>query len=331
MDIDTDELDIDSSKMFNISEKFKRLLVGVETYQENSHEKLDKFKQRCSKIYRIRIRDSIDLKKLFYLKLSPFRNLIELYLDLCPPSVIEDLFDLRKQIEILEITNSGIPELLKTFAPHLDDVNKDNNEMIQTLTPMILTLQNSDFAIRDKFNWKKLKRLTLCNCGIARLDKSIHFFPELEFFDLSYNDITHIIHLQDCFRLFELNLSFNRIQILSNISLVLGNIVRLSLSNNRIQSLDGLDKLYALETLDLSNNFIDDFNEINYINKLPCLEHVFLYSNPIQKNNNHYRYLIYHQFLHGNSYSSSTRAIPILDNIPMTTDEKKAFRYACFM
>jgi Leucine-rich repeat (LRR) protein len=146
---------------------------------------------------------------------------------------------------------------------------------------MVLTEQSIDPELSEACDWKCLKSMTVINCGVALFDESMHFFPVLQEMNVSHNDISQIIHLQDCFHLFDLNLSNNRIKVLSNISLVLGNVVKLNLSYNHICSLDGLDKLYSLEYLDLSGNCLDDFLEMSYIRKLPCLDVIYLQKNPI--------------------------------------------------
>ena len=106
-----------------------------------------------------------------------------------------------------------------------------------------------------------------------------HLFPFVDTVDLSHNQISNI-HLQSCHNLRNLDLSHNRVQVLSNLSRVVGNLQRLCLAENEISNLDGIEKLYALQALDLSDNFLD-VEEIKLLTRLPCLESIYLEGNPI--------------------------------------------------
>lgn len=204
-------------------------------------------------------------------------------------------------------------------------------ELFSTLTPMVLDAAPVDTWLRENYNWKNVQKLLLCNCGIARLDEAMHFFPRVESLNLSHNDISQVIHLQDCAFLFSLDLSFNRIRVLSNISLVLGNVKQLCLSNNQIQSLDGLSNLYSLIELDVSGNCIEDFAEIQHIRRLPCLENVWLRGNPMARymTQSQYRSAVFHQLIlgkdMGRDLQQSTRSVPELDGVPMSKEETLAF------
>ena len=51
--------------------------------------------------------------------------------------------------------------------------------------------------------------------------------------------------------------------------------------NNKLESTEGLEKLYALEVLDLSNNQIVSLLEISRLRDLPFLESVGFFGNPV--------------------------------------------------
>lgn len=82
-------------------------------------------------------------------------------------------------------------------------------------------------------SWPALSLLRLRNCGLTRLDASLHLLPHCAMIDLSHNAITHIVHLHDCLHLTSLDVSHNRVRVLSNLDRVLGNVVTLNLSYNR--------------------------------------------------------------------------------------------------
>ena len=173
--------------------------------------------------------------------------------------------------------NSGISELMSLFLPEFEMDRLSTEDWFRSLTPLVLSaapldplestssrpsLPASSEApaprTRSDYEWSALTRLSLVNCGISRLDASMHLLPALETCDLTDNDISQLQHLQDCARLHTLSLSRNRLQVLSNASFALGNIEQLSLAGCPIQSLDGLEKLYSLQTLDLSETRISD-------------------------------------------------------------------------
>jgi Leucine-rich repeat (LRR) protein len=51
----------------------------------------------------------------------------------------------------------------------------------------------------------------------------------------------------------------------------------------QLRSTEGLEKLYSLEQLDLSNNRLTEYEEVSRIAALPCLTTIKLYGNPIAK------------------------------------------------
>lgn len=110
--------------------------------------------------------------------------------------------------------------------------------------------------------------------------------PEVEFLDLSYNELSLVENLQVCslimhfseckvglvfvifkylnyfvlfslqhlYNLVHLDLSFNKLTVLEGVHTKLGNIKTLNLSGNQLETLSGLSKLYSLVNLDLSSN-----------------------------------------------------------------------------
>ena len=142
-------------------------------------------------------------------------------------------------------------------------------------------MSKEKITIPDSLVWSQLKVLKMSNCGLSRLDASFHLFPNLTNLDLSNNQISHIAHLHDCFSLRYLNLSRNKISVLSNLDRLLGNIISLNLSMNKIESLDGIDRIITLQNLNISNNQIQDMEEMDYLVKLPILETLDLFDNPI--------------------------------------------------
>lgn len=271
-----------------------------------------------------------------------FPNLIELKLDMCPLSTVGGLYKMKHQLQSLEIMNCGICDLSSALIPFISDTS-----IISALKPALSVTEavgfyaksqgsvtkfskfRSDLQFDNIYEWNKLSTLKLINCGLSCLDESLHMFPSLTSLDLSKNTISYIVHLQDCLALRYLNISRNRIKNISHISRVLVNITVLNLSFNQIETLDGIDRLIYLEKIDLSNNLIEEFSEIRYLNKLSSLDSVVLMDNPLSKHPQ-YRLMVYNEFASEGSLISSKSSLPQLDGLAMTSCEYKSLRSSSF-
>ncbi len=209
-----------------------------------------------------------------------FTNIQEIILNSCPPTTISDLSILSHKLKRLEIINSGIYELQQVFLPR-------NEQRFPNFQPMMMLASHEHRTPDEKWVWNLLSLLRITNCGIIKLDSSLHYITQLSQLDLSHNKIVHLVHLYDCPNLKILNISFNRIRVLSNLIHVIPNICKLNLAYNNIESLDGLSNLLHLSKLDLSHNVIQDFNELQEISGLKSLSEVFLFGNPLEERPNY--------------------------------------------
>ena len=200
-----------------VSLLFKKLSKANSTPSPSTttSSRFESFKKQLESCTSILVEEPSSSPDLHIFSISIFSNLEELILDGVPPSTVVDIYNLRAQLERLEVKNSGIPELSIFLCPRLPKHLK--------LSPMVFPNQNL-IEIPDDYKWSKLKFLSMTNCGLVMLDRSMHILPMLEVLDVSQNDISHIVHLQDCFSLSTINLSRNRVRVLSNIGRVLGNI-----------------------------------------------------------------------------------------------------------
>ncbi|VTJ88957.1 Hypothetical predicted protein [Marmota monax] len=78
-----------------------------------------------------------------------------------------------------------------------------------------------------------------------------------------------------------LDLSYNKLSSLEGVHTKLGNIKTLNLAGNLLDSLSGLHKLYSLVNLDVSDNRIEQMEEVRNIGSLAYLEHVALLKSPL--------------------------------------------------
>lgn len=130
--------------------------------------------------------------------------------------------------------------------------------------------------------WPRLKRLSCVYNTIRALDNSLELVDTLEYLDISHNEIGELTeHLRALFRLRYLNAGFNRITSLSRLCECLGQVSVLIVRNNELLTLDGLERMYALEHLDARENIIAAIDHVRPLANLPQLQQVWLAGNPV--------------------------------------------------
>lgn len=158
-----------------------------------------------------------------------------------------------------------------------------------TAAPALLEMQ-------QPVTFSKLTHLSLSYCGIGELSdlgrhtrKNLFWSPlsslsSLKTLDLSHNELcdpgSALQGLDHLPMLSGIDLSFNRIQTMNGAHLLLGNIKVLLLSHNLITNVEGLDRLFPLQKLDVSYNKISKLADISSIGKLPDLMDLRLIGNP---------------------------------------------------
>ncbi|GAA5867025.1 hypothetical protein JCM8547_008413 [Rhodosporidiobolus lusitaniae] len=137
----------------------------------------------------------------------------------------------------------------------------------------------------SKLAWSSLRHLSLSENALTFIPSPpLTFLPTLTSLDLSSNLLISIppglAHLTS---LRFLNLSDNMIDSLLGVSKALGAIEVLNLSHNRLENLSGLDRLPALERLDVRANHLDEALEISRVARLPHLREVWVKENPFAR------------------------------------------------
>ncbi|THU95350.1 hypothetical protein K435DRAFT_839509 [Dendrothele bispora CBS 962.96] len=139
--------------------------------------------------------------------------------------------------------------------------------------------------------WASLKHLSLS-------DNSLTFFPteliphlkSVTHLDLSSNLLVSVPQgLGELYNLISLNLSDNMIDSVLGIYMNLGQILQLNLSRNRLESICGLERLHALERIDLRGNLIEESAEIGRLATLPNISEVWIEGNPFVEYEENYR------------------------------------------
>ena len=141
----------------------------------------------------------------------------------------------------------------------------------------------SDVPKLPSWKWGSLKHLCLA-------DNSLTFFPtapipyltSITHLDLSSNLLVSVPPgLSALYNLVSLNLSDNMIDSVLGIYQRLGSITSINLSKNRLESICGLERLTALERVDIRYNILDESAEVGRLAVLPNIKEVFVEGNPL--------------------------------------------------
>ncbi|KAJ3733631.1 L domain-like protein [Lentinula guzmanii] len=139
--------------------------------------------------------------------------------------------------------------------------------------------------------WASLRYLSLSGNDFT-------FFPpdltphltSITHLDLSSNLLNSVPEgLSALYNLVSLNLSDNMVESVLGIYLQLGSVTFINLSRNRLESICGLERLHALERVDLRHNAIEESAEISRLAPLPNISHVWVQGNPFTEYEENYR------------------------------------------
>ncbi|KAF4097503.1 nischarin isoform X1 [Onychostoma macrolepis] len=202
--------------------------------------------------------------------LSIFKSLLQIEISDCDDEQIKGLPSLKPTLATLSIhlSASSMKEIL---VPEASEFAQWEPEGVDTDSPVTAIIPT----------WKMLTTLDMSRNFIRCIDESVKLIPEVEFLDLSHNELSLVENLQHLYNLVHLDLSFNKLKVLEGVHTKLGNIKTLNLSGNQLETLSGLSKLYSLVNLDLSRNRLAQLDEIKHIGTLPCLEKLSLADNPM--------------------------------------------------
>uniref|UniRef100_A0A8H8CQ44 Uncharacterized protein n=1 Tax=Psilocybe cubensis TaxID=181762 RepID=A0A8H8CQ44_PSICU len=147
--------------------------------------------------------------------------------------------------------------------------------------------------------WTFLKHLYLPDNSLTSFPTSVlRYLTSLTHLDLSSNLLVSIPSgFAELYNLRSLNLSDNLIDSVLGIYLNLGQILSLVLSHNRLESLCGLERLLALERIDLRHNLIEESSEIGRLASLPNLTDIWIEGNPLVEIEDGYRVACFDYFL----------------------------------
>ncbi|PPQ68195.1 hypothetical protein CVT25_015027 [Psilocybe cyanescens] len=146
--------------------------------------------------------------------------------------------------------------------------------------------------------WTFLKHLYLPDNSLTSFPTAVlRYLTSLTYLDLSSNLLVSIPSgFAELYNLRSLNLSDNLIDSVLGIYLNLGQILSLNLSHNRLDSLCGLERLLALERVDLRHNLLEESSEIGRLVPLPNLTEIWVEGNPLVDIEEGYRVTCFNYF-----------------------------------
>jgi Leucine-rich repeat (LRR) protein len=172
------------------------------------------------------------------------------------------------------------------YSTRLPDTVPEVNEESAPTTP-----KSSTEMTLPSYKWALLRYLSLSDNGLTFLPSDpLPYLTTLTSLDLSSNLLVSVPSgLSALFNLVSLNLSDNMIDSVLGIYTQLGQVLSLNLSRNRLESICGLERLLALERVDLRHNAIDDSAEVGRLATLPHIADVWVEGNPFVEIEENYR------------------------------------------
>ncbi|KZP11634.1 hypothetical protein FIBSPDRAFT_898884 [Athelia psychrophila] len=146
--------------------------------------------------------------------------------------------------------------------------------------------------------WSALRYLSLSDNSLTFLPTDpLAYLSSVSSLDLSSNLLVSVPPgLSALHSLSSLNLSDNMIDSVLGIYTHLGQILSLNLARNRLESICGLERLLALERVDLRHNIIDDPAEVSRLAVLPNISDVWIEGNPFCELDDAYRVMCFEYF-----------------------------------
>ena len=139
--------------------------------------------------------------------------------------------------------------------------------------------------------WAFLRLLSLCDNALTFIPtESLLHLTSLTHLDLSSNLLVSIPPgLSSLHNLISLNVSDNMIDSMQGIYKKLGQVLKIDISHNRLDSLAGLERLVALEHVNVGHNRLEESGEVGRLALLPNIAEVCVEGNPFTDIESDYR------------------------------------------
>ncbi|KAE9411151.1 hypothetical protein BT96DRAFT_968696 [Gymnopus androsaceus JB14] len=139
--------------------------------------------------------------------------------------------------------------------------------------------------------WASLRHLSLTGNDLTFFPSELTpYLTSVTHLDLSSNLLNCVPEgLSALYNLVSLNLADNMVESVLGIYTNLGSVTFINLSRNRLESICGLERLQALERVDLRHNTIEESAEIGRLATLPNITQVWVEGNPFTEYEENYR------------------------------------------
>ncbi|KAH8107989.1 hypothetical protein BXZ70DRAFT_913571 [Cristinia sonorae] len=177
----------------------------------------------------------------------------------------------------------------------IGDVHADN---ISQRSPIAVDNPPSEPSL-PAYKWSTLRYLSLADNALTFLPTTpLPYLTSVTHLDLSSNLLVSVPPgLSALYSLVSLNLADNMIDSVLGIYTMLGQVLHLNLSRNRLESICGLERLRALERVDLRHNVIEESAEVGRLATLPNISEVWIEGNPLTELEEGYRIRCFDLFL----------------------------------
>ncbi|KAF9531578.1 hypothetical protein CPB83DRAFT_75971 [Crepidotus variabilis] len=258
--------------------------------------------------------------------LDSFRNLQRLECEDIDPRTLLGWDRLSESLRSLKVKNSGLQDVTVVFigAVRDDKARREGSasrsryrdipqqsiserdmpqpqpsteppELSTSHTPKSPTLSQEPLS---SLQWAFLKHLYLPDNGLTFFPPElIPLLKSLTHLDLSSNLLVSVPSgLGDLYNLISLNLKDNLIDSVLGIYRHVGQVLSLVLSHNRLESICGLERLMALERIDLRHNLMEESSEIGRLSVLPNIRELWVKGNPFVEFEDRYRISCFEYF-----------------------------------
>ncbi|KAI0762094.1 hypothetical protein BD413DRAFT_616592 [Trametes elegans] len=180
--------------------------------------------------------------------------------------------------------STNLPETVPEGNEDAEDESQDEPKQPDTPKP-------TPSSQLPSLSWAFLRHLSLADNALTYLPSSfLSHLTSLTHLDLSSNLFVSVPSgLSALYNLVYLNLSDNMIDSVLGIYTMLGGILTLNLARNRLESICGLERLLALERVDLRHNLIEESAEVGRLATLPNIAEVWVEGNPLVEIEEGYR------------------------------------------
>eukprot|EP00985_Skeletonema_marinoi_P024768 scaffold17539_cov182-Skeletonema_marinoi.AAC.3 len=305
-----------------------------------------------------------ELQSKPHINMEIFPNATKVVIDGIPPNWVINL-DSLKNLDMFQMEKGCLLDINQLFFPsdvpikfserHLSLIEEDNAKERHHF--------NTDTCVKKEqqpFVYSSLSKLRLSNCAIgeisglrgrskrsARQYQSTSFrpkkippfsrFPNLVSLNLSHNEIfrtkSAFAGLSSLPMLSSINLSYNRLSRLDDVFMHIGNVTELILTGNEISTTRGIDRLFSLERLSLSENKIHNLSDIAGVANLPFLMKLDLKENPLMEDDtsrikvlNLFREVRCKNLPKNATYRDMQNLLPVLDDEVAMKDELVALK-----